>query len=89
MFPKAAYPEKCMGCGCLKTHCFCNCEDCTKNEAHTIQFPGGEVTIAKPVRENALVNAKEWIKLAQDSEDLVYIASALDRAMAALELIDV
>jgi hypothetical protein len=56
-------------------------------EGVTLHFPGGVTVIKKPSRETALQSAKEWIALARASTDPVYIASALDKAAAALELL--
>ncbi len=52
-----------------------------------LHFPGGAVVIEEASPAAAIANAKEWIALARASTDLVYIASALDRAAAALELV--
>lgn len=60
----------------------------TERKPITLAFPGGSVEIAQPNRATALRNAREWIALARQSSDPVYIASALDKAAAALELID-
>lgn len=53
----------------------------------SIAFPGGGATIAPPTPATALQNAKDWLALARASSDAVFIAGAIDRAVAALELL--
>jgi hypothetical protein len=61
--------------------------DHTRPKSLALRFPGGPVVLVPADPAKALANAKEWIALARASTDLVYIASALDRAAAALELV--